>query len=561
MASNHHDCGISRLGDLADELLLCIIEQIDSRQTLHNLAATCSRFQSLTEPFIWRSLLIVNGSDVPGLAHALNSRLERISSVWDLAVRYNEKDEDGIELLNSLIPKMEKLRGLTIESPCPNNYGRGVGSFPNNFTRINYTRMFTDAVSGVQPSPLPMLQSLNLHGHKNKAEPFLFGKTSFILFHPTLKDLTISCTDFEAEITLEDIPKKNLKSTPLESLKFIECNIYLPLLSVALALPKALKNLSIGERLHALDGCMPKDHPDLPRTSHPRFLDELHKQADSLENLTHSAGNAMLMQHYPIDINGESKLRGMTALKHLELDLSSPLCSYVREHGLPESLEKVTLFDSSIASARFFGPAQFQLILEAAHSVIIQRLSRSIDVDICWTAGLNPIANIDSFWTGDGNEAQQNRMAVYKIAAILKARGSHLRLFGERFEHGHAYIPPYMYGEDTPKRFLVYSSDKMFTFGHQNPELNVPTDMGAPAVVTFWVYKEDHCRLPRELLAVCERCQATNAYCLNNGYGTGCFFCVNENHRCEYAPPSSPWNANVLGSDSTYTLESATCIP
>jgi hypothetical protein len=159
MATHHPSHGSIRLGDLADELLLCIVEQIDSRQALHNLAATCSRFQALAEPFIWRSLLIVKGSNVPGLAHALNSRPERISSVWDLAVRYNEEDEDGIELLNPLIPKMEKLRDLTIESPCPNNYGRGLRLFPDNFTRIDYTKVFTDAVSGMQPSPLPMLQS------------------------------------------------------------------------------------------------------------------------------------------------------------------------------------------------------------------------------------------------------------------------------------------------------------------------------------------------------------------------------------------------------------------
>jgi hypothetical protein len=39
---------------LADELILSIIEQIDSREDLNSLATTCSRLQDLTEPYIWR---------------------------------------------------------------------------------------------------------------------------------------------------------------------------------------------------------------------------------------------------------------------------------------------------------------------------------------------------------------------------------------------------------------------------------------------------------------------------------------------------------------------------
>jgi hypothetical protein len=368
------------------------------------------------------------------------------------------------------------------------------------------------------------------------------------LLHPTLRDLTISCTDFEAGIKLDAMSEKHLKSTPLRSLTFIECNIYLSLLSVALALPKALKKLSIGERLQAFEGCMPKQRPDFPRASHPRILDELQKQADSLETLTHSSGNPILMQHFPVDPDGESKLQKMSALKHLELDIGSTLFPYISENALPDSLEKITIFDAAMSTASHSVRGQLQLVLDVAHNVIIKRLSRAIDLDICFTASNHPVSHLSGFWAADRGRHQQHRMAVHKIAAVLKARGSRLRILAERFE-GQAYIPPYMYGEATPKTVLMYTSEKIFSFGHESPD---PAGVTLP--VEFWVCKEDWHRLPRELIAVCVRCEATNTPCQNGGYGTGCFDCVRENHHCEYAPPSSPWTANALGSDSTYSL-------
>ena len=208
----------------------------------------------------------------------------------------------------------------------------------------------------------------------------------------TLRDLTISCTDFEAGIKLADIPEKDLRSTPLRSLTFIECNIYLPLLSVALALPKALKKLSIGERLHAFDGCMPKQHPDILRTSHPQFLDELQRQADSLETLTHSCGNAELTQHYPPDPAGDDKLRCMTALKHLELDVGSPLSYYICEK-LPDSLERITIFDASVSSSGLRVQERCKLVLNAAYNTFIKhvyRVCRTYNVSVACPTGAVP---------------------------------------------------------------------------------------------------------------------------------------------------------------------------
>lgn len=398
--------------------------------------------------------------------------------------------------------------------------------------------------------------TVTLHGHKSQFEPFYLGRNAAILFHSTLRDLTISCVDFEADITLDDIPLDRRRTTALRSLTFIECNIYLPLLSVALSLPRSLKRLCINERLHALDGCLPKGKEDLPRTSHPQFLVEINKHADSLEHLTYSNGNPMWMQHYPNDPYGESKLRQMRVLKHLELDLGSTLCYYFTENGLPEGLEKVMLFDAALSNTRFDRHAHFQVVLDAAHQLVIKRLSRAIDLDICWTAILDPLGYLDTIRSNPhaASSFQHLRIAVYAIAAILKARGARLRLFAEYFPGGHTYIPPYMYGEDTPKRFLVYDSEHMFTFFQRRPDLS-GEEANRAGVLAFsaWDYRQsDAHELPRELVAICKRCHESKLACDNDGYGTGCMECVANLHKCDYAPPTSAWTANALGRDEPY---------
>jgi hypothetical protein len=140
------------LSTLVDELLLCIIDQIDSHETLCNLAATCSRFQGLVEPYCWRSLLVRKGRHASRIALGLNNRVERIGFVQDLAVRYNDSHEEGIENLGGFMENMSKLKNLTIESPCPNNGEYRGGQRFESWTRIDYTTLF-------ERGNLPMLTS------------------------------------------------------------------------------------------------------------------------------------------------------------------------------------------------------------------------------------------------------------------------------------------------------------------------------------------------------------------------------------------------------------------
>lgn len=146
---------------LVDELLLSIIDQIDSRDALCSLAACSRRLQGLTEPYIWRSLLVTSGNRARRIAAALDIRESRSSYIQELSIRYPDSKRDGIQELNHFIVLMDKLRHLTIESPCPNNSEwKGDMDF-DGWTRIDYMALLEASVyprNGMSPT-LPMLQS------------------------------------------------------------------------------------------------------------------------------------------------------------------------------------------------------------------------------------------------------------------------------------------------------------------------------------------------------------------------------------------------------------------
>jgi hypothetical protein len=160
----------SGLLSLVDELLLNIIDHIDNQEALCYLAMTCTRFQGLVEPYIWRDLLVLTGGHARRIMEALDSREERVDYIQNLSIRYKEERKEGIEELNHFIALMSKLKHLTLESPCPNNDEWRGGLFFDGFSRINYTDLLASAVyprEGLSPA-LPMLQSREYEPRKSR---------------------------------------------------------------------------------------------------------------------------------------------------------------------------------------------------------------------------------------------------------------------------------------------------------------------------------------------------------------------------------------------------------
>lgn len=111
----------SPLLSLADELILSIIEQIDTIQALRNFVLTCQKARNRAEPYIYRKLVFRNGEEVHKYIVALSQDLHRGKHAIDLDVRYKAELRHGIEDLNVLVQHMPHLRSWRIESPCPND--------------------------------------------------------------------------------------------------------------------------------------------------------------------------------------------------------------------------------------------------------------------------------------------------------------------------------------------------------------------------------------------------------------------------------------------------------
>lgn len=152
-----------QLLNLADELLLAIVDQIDDGRTLCNLARTCSKFQMLSEPHIYKSILILNGTlakDI--LAKGFTKRRARLSAVQDLAIRYHYTMEEGIEELEPLLYFMTQLRHLLIEAPCCNDTPWSGHQSWDSYGRIDYGKLFEASLSidsSIRPRPLAHLES------------------------------------------------------------------------------------------------------------------------------------------------------------------------------------------------------------------------------------------------------------------------------------------------------------------------------------------------------------------------------------------------------------------
>ncbi|KAF2439320.1 hypothetical protein P171DRAFT_448170 [Karstenula rhodostoma CBS 690.94] len=508
---------------LVDELLLSVIDQIDSRDALCSLAACCRRFQGLTEPYIWRSLLVTNGDRARSIAAALDVRETRSSYIQELSIRYPDSDRDGIQELNHFIVLMDKLRHLTIESPCPNNSEWKHDMEFDGWTKIDYTTLLEASVyprKGI-PHTLPMLQSLTLHGHGPDERKFVFGRCAVVFLHPTLKRITISCTNFDAKITHADITDQQKRSTPLKSLTLIECNVNVQFLDVVLSLPKALKELDIGERLHAFPGCFPSTD-STTRTSQPAFLKALVRQADSLERLSHISGATQyLPPEDPTSGGGSVRLSHLYNLRSLSLGIETMLLRHLQRDDYPASLRELKVMDVSWAN-NLKGVSEDTLrhpgrVLRRCTDVV-KGMDRPVDLSIVFS-NYNPEQILSTIPTANIALVLQSiidgplRTPMYTLSSLLRSSGRRLTLLASKFSTRQSYIPPYMYGEELPFEEKFYDSDDFWRVCGLNFR-----------VMDDEVFVEEVKKKPRMVCTGCKD-RMGRSECFNAGDGSMCIHC------------------------------------
>lgn len=347
-----------------------------------------------------------------------------------------------------------------------------------------------------------------------------------MFFHPTLKNITLSCLNFEADMDAEMVAVKQ-KSTPLQSLTLIECNVDVQFLDVVLSLPKALKELCIGERLHVFE-CKPSMDTK-KRTSSALFLTALQRQAESLQRLVHIGGQLDYIPARERDPDGAARLRSLTSLETLELGFESHLNYYLRANGFPPSLRTLKLLDAALSVNA--GPDILSMANVAFQSVTTlvrdcMPLSMPPDFKVHLHFADNAMFRlyvIQNPSEGDGlfSTLFLDRPSIYKIATMLKSYNAKLHITRETFPSGTAYIPPYMYGEESPVDEKVYDSDDFWRFDGVDYQYMDDLELRERLA-------------EKDMLKVCRRCKRHDKHCQSLGDGSPCVSCRRAYLRCTW---------------------------
>lgn len=370
-----------------------------------------------------------------------------------------------------------------------------------------------------------------MHAHGPDDRKFDFdNRLASVFYHPTLRDLTISCLNiknWEMESAIQSFGKER-KSTALRSLTFIECNIDVATLHSILSMPKALRELSISERLHIFPGAIPPMDPHY-RTCSTRFLPALQQQATSLEKLTHIGGNLAYLPGRETDPKGAAKLRSFANLQHLELGFESHLYYYLRDNGFPPTLKFLKMLDNAVSNNARADPASLSnIVFRSATSLVTQQFPSTVPDDFTLQVQFSD----HSIFHALANESEQNyiisslflnRPSIYKIADILQEHKGRFIVSRETFPSDKAYIPPFMYGEELPVEHVMYNSDDYWTFNGKNYQ-----------VVDDEKFRE---KVEKDLL-VCPRCVSrglTEKECKHLGDGSRCQPCHRARIDCGWA--------------------------
>lgn len=217
-----------------------------------------------------------------------------------------------------------------------------------------------------------------------------------------------------------------------------------------LSYPKALKHLAIGERLYRFR----EGYPDtVLGMQHEQFVNMLLKQKHSLQSIKHIGGVSGFRFFDQID---GSQLQKFEALEEMEVGFESVLRFYIQAYRAPDTLKKLRLYGFMPDNA---------FVWTICRDLALHRLPKTCHLEVCLSRSnhADPTVTLPVDW-----KEQEKRNLIYHVAKPLKQRGARFTILGERFEGGRIFIPPYLYGEDTPVEVLLYDSEDWYRFAGTN---------------------------------------------------------------------------------------------
>jgi hypothetical protein len=283
-------------------------------------------------------------------------------------------------------------------------------------------------------------------------------------------------------------------------------------------------------------------------------------QASSLERLAHDAGDIYTRQSPirtspPPTAAEASQLSNFTSLKYLELGHGAGyLAQCLRQGGFPPNLETLRITDATYKHNTLYRQTtylqNFKILSTGGHQLAICSTALPLHLELVYQTGSGlKEDHVQRWWHNhDDPICQQNRLELYNIALVLKARGGSLKVFMETFPEGRNFIPPYLYGEDRPVEKCIYDSEHPFLFLDADHVRFVRVERW-DGDERYFDIERDTDGIPEALWAVCTACAEKGEKCWNEGYGTMCSECLYGDARseCTYPPMASPWMVRDVG--------------
>lgn len=234
------------LGDFLPELLILVIEQLqEDLDSLRSLCLVCSDIRHLTEPVLYREILVRSGEQCDRLLTSLDKYPRRALGIQAINALWTYGQQSGLVAFSEIIMRSHNLKRLIFEGPLCNSgsywqHDEGWGHFkPNLIDSL--------LLAGSLPH-----NKFSLSSHRFKALTLHWqygcwtdgGDLDILFTHPTLEELTLSCANIQGTMLGG---YQDSEHTPLRSLTLIECNFDCEGLRKVLSIPSALEYLHLGQ--------------------------------------------------------------------------------------------------------------------------------------------------------------------------------------------------------------------------------------------------------------------------------------------------------------------------
>lgn len=464
----------SKLLQLPDEILISVVSFLDSEDLL-KARLTSSHLNELAQPFIYSELDISRGYKAERIAKLIRADDRKAKWLKSVLVSTKHEHDEGLAAFPELLRGMRNLRQLILETPDCN---ARVSSDRIKWLKLQeqYEQIFLESSVMVprEERLLPVLESCTMHFVDKFVSLYPMPLYKSIFLHPTLQDLTMSCTCTDQPGLFADF-RKHERSTVLTHLHLEECDFDPETLVTLLKVPRALKSLKLSEGIRYSN-----DFSDRTSRMHGNMNPGLFSRAlsrsvaNSLESLSISLGYKRRHGQSIHSPNGSLNFTSLHRLKFLEVSISSlgllisrPGCDHALYTRLPPSIEHISVFGMQLLVIRSSPAIPFEKCVLAdkkAHGLPnLQQVTyryehSSFESDFNQSIFHEIRRREDTFKRIKDVCTQKIINYSDKHYHIFKDAGVRVVLELEVTPKG--FIPPYLHHEEKPERSVLWDSNK-----------------------------------------------------------------------------------------------------